>query len=290
MNNKIKKAYDIYRAYGLRGLIKRTASASKKRPSLPVGTSLVWQKKFYEFREEVLKTRHCHKYFDLVKCLAGHSLFSYKVIPLFSIPLLLRPTNIVELGSAFTSYLEKCNDPWGRYDKLEEGLISTRVLLTACRFLNKYGIKASLTSIDIRDDKKKFEDTERHLQELDLLQYWKPFYGTDSLDWLKRNKDLIHLAYVDSSHTYKQVKAELEALAPQMIQNGVIIIDDGFTINDPSDVSWRVNEDEGGRSKGGEFGAVLDFLKEHPEWRNTWSPEGMVYLCRNASVMKFLSE
>lgn len=290
MGNKIRKAYNIYKTSGFWALIKRTVAVFKKRPSLPAGISLAWQKKFYDFREEILKTRHCHKYFDFIKCLAGHPIFSYKVIPLFSIPLLLRPINIVELGPAFTSYPEKCNDPWGRYDKLDEGLISTRVLLTACRFLNKYGIKACLTSIDIREDKKRFEDSKKQLQELDLFQYWKPFYGTDSLEWLEKNKDPIHLAYVDSSHTYKQVKAELEALAPLMIPDGLIMIDDGFTLSDPSKELWRVNEDDEGRSKGGEFGAILDFLKDHPEWHNVWSPEGIVYLCRNASTIKFLSE
>lgn len=271
--------------FGLKKFIAIAISAFKRRPD-----KSEWQKKASKFQQGVFESRHCHKYFDLIKCYADHPIFSFKAIPLFSIPLVLRPTNIIELGAAFTSYPEKYDNPWGLYDGMSEGLLSTRILLTACRFLNKYGIKATLTSIDIRDNKKKFEDGKKCLQALDLFQYWRPFYGTDSLEWLKKNKGPIHLAYVDSSHTYKQVKAELEALALLMAPDGLVIIDDGFIISDPCKELWRVSEDDEGRSKGGEFGAILDFLKDHPEWHHVWSPEGMVYLCRSEHIIRFLSE
>lgn len=288
MNNKIKKAWHIYRICGFKRLIKEIILLFKKSDNISSEVSSAWLKKINELKRNMLKTRHCHRYFDLIRCLAGHPIFFYKVIPLFSIPLLLRSVNIVEFGSAFTYYPAKYDNPWGRYDKLDEGFLSARVLLTACRFLNKIGIKSSLTSVDIRSDEKRLQDCKKHLHELGLIDYWKPFYGIDSLEWLKKNKEPIDLIYVDSSHAYKHVKAELQSLSAMMKPGGVIVMDDGFTINDSSRELWRINEDDEGRSKGGEFGAISFFLNNHPEWHSAWSPEGMVYLCRDESLIKLL--
>lgn len=251
---------------------------------------LEWIKKRDKFaRDAVLSNRHCHMYFQLIAKHAKVRKSGYKIIPLFSLALLLRPRNIVELGAAFTYYPEGYPSRWGVCSKKDEGLVSTRVLLAACRFLNGIGIPARLTSIDIRKDDEQLKKCKAFLEKLGLLEFWNPVYGTDSLTWLRGNREKIDIAYVDSAHTYKQVRDELEILSPLMSEDGLIVVDDGFTINDSPKASWRIDEDEQGRSSGGEFGAILYFLEKHGEWFSRWSPEGTVYLCRNKHILELFS-
>ncbi len=253
----------IKRAFGL-----------KKTPALSY-----WQTTIQKHRANLHSGYHDYKYFSLVRKHCYKNNNYYKILPLFTLPLLIQARNIVELGSAFTYYPETYfpKTPWGKSNNPMEGLVSTRILLTACHFLNKVGIPATLTSVDMRGGSG-FIQAKRLLEELDLLKYWQPVMNADSVKWLKEYKKTIDFALVDTSHTYSQVSAELESLHPLMANKSIVVIDDGFTISDEFSGDWRPQETDAGRSKGGEYGAICDFLKIHPEWHAEWVPPGMVYL------------
>lgn len=218
-----------------------------------------------------------YKYLEMVRkhCSKGYN--RYKIIFFYSFPLIIQAKRIVELGSSFTYYPETYSpqSPWEVSSSESEGLVSTRIFLVACRFLNKFGVAATVTSVDVRESSL-FENAKSLLKELDLLKYWEPVMGTDSIGWLKRQTEPIDLALVDSNHTYDQVAGELENLAPLMSAKGVIIVDDAYSLDYMPGVNWCDDETEKGRQKGGEYGAVLDFLKKHPEWVGEWVPMSIV--------------
>src|SRR5207253_2657079 len=82
-------------------------------------------------------------------------------------------------------------DRWGVSDNVDEGGVSTRLMLTACKLLRQAGVDASLCSIDIRG----VEPHPVHgdlaakltqlMTDLDLVDCWRPFFGTDTVTWLK---------------------------------------------------------------------------------------------------------
>src|SRR5438045_430608 len=79
---------------------------------------------------------------------------SRKILLLFALPLLTRAKTIVELGASLTSFPETYEDgsPWGVSSDQHEGLVSTRIFLSACYLLRQCGVAATLTSIDTRSD------------------------------------------------------------------------------------------------------------------------------------------
>lgn len=218
-----------------------------------------------------------YKYLEMVRKYCSKGYNRHKIVFFYSFPLVIQAKRIVELGSSFTYYPDTYNpkSPWEVSSSESEGLISTRVFLVACRFLNKFGVAATLTSVDIRESRL-FENAKSLLRQMDLLKYWVPVMGTDSIQWLKRQKESVDLALVDSNHTYDQVAGELENLAPLMSSKGVIIVDDAYNLDYRPGADWCDDETEEGRRKGGEYGAVLDFLEKHPEWVGEWVPMSIV--------------
>lgn len=248
-----------------------------------------WRKRQDEHLSQIESTCHDYKYFDLVRKHIVEGFNRHKIIPYFAFPLMIQARNIVEVGSAFTYYPETYprSSPWEVSKSGSEGLVSTRIFLTACRFLNKIGIKARLTSVDIRESPM-LENAKQLLKDLGLIQYWNPVMGTDSIKWLKEQKEPIDLALVDSQHTYAQVAGELEHLSPLMSSKGIIIVDDCYDLNYKPAATWAADETEEGCAKGGEYGAVLDFLEKHPEWVAEWCPRSivsMVFLYKRGSII-----
>lgn len=225
-----------------------------------------------------------YQYFELLRehVVGGIPGNRPKIIPFVVLPILLRARNIVELGSSFTYFPETYPDasPWRASTSDSEGLISTRAFLVACRFLNQASVPATLTSVDIRESSL-LENAKDLFTKLDLIQYWRPAMGVDSIEWLKSRTEKIDLALVDGHHTYAQVRGELEGLAPLMSHHAVIIVDDCYDVDYQTGVSWAVDETPEGTAKGGEYGAIVEFLDEHPEWTAQWVPgsiASVVYL------------
>lgn len=251
--------------------------------------STPWRKKQDEHLPQIDSACHDYKYFEIVRKHIVEGFNRYKIIPYFAFPLMIQARNIVELGSAFTYYPEtyRHSSPWGVSKSGSEGLVSTRIFLTACRFLNKIGVKARLTSVDIRESSM-VEKSKQLLKDLGLIQYWNPVMGTDSIKWLKEQKEPSDLALVDSQHTYAQVAGELKNLSPLMSSKGIIIVDDCYDLNYKPGATWAADETEEGCAKGGEYGAVLDFLEKHPEWVAEWCPRSivsMVFLYKRGSII-----
>ncbi len=207
--------------------------------------------------------RHCAEGFN-----------QHKVLVFFSLPLLHQTRRIVELGCGFTYYPEtyKPANPWQVSSSPHEALVSTRMFLTACRFLRKVGVAASVTSVDIRREPELFRRAQMLLKDMDLLQYWNPVLGTDSIKWLMGQKEMIDLALVDSHHTYDQVAGELGALGRLMSPRGIIIVDDCYDVSYSPGVDWGKDESMDGVRNGGEYGAILDFLKGNSDWAAEWTP------------------
>ena len=239
--------------------------------------SVYWTKRRDEHVASLELGFRDYKYLEMVRkhCSKGYN--RYKIIFFYSFPLLIQAKRIVELGSSFTYYPETYHprSPWEVSSSESEGLVSTRIFLMASRFLNKFGVPATLTSVDIRESSL-FDNAKSLLKELDLLKYWEPVMGTDSMGWLKKQTEPIDLALVDSNHTYDQVAGELENLAPLMSSKAAIIIDDAYTLDYTPGVDWCDDETEEGRRKGSEYGAVLQFLEKHPEWVAEWVPPSIV--------------
>jgi hypothetical protein len=246
-----------------------------------------WEKKRDAHVEKIGEAKGEYRYFELLRehVTGGMPGNQGKIIPLCLIPIMVGARHIVELGSAFSSYPESYPDgsPWkASLNTSIEGAISTRTFLVACRFLKQMGIDATLTSVDKRDWRM-FENTKKLFTDLDLLQYWRPTMGTDSIEWLKNHEQQIDVALVDSNHTYIQVAGELKGVLPLMAPNGVIIIDDCYNVDYQTGVVWNIDEVEDGISKGGEYGAILEFLERYPEWKPHWFPSSacsIMYLRR----------
>jgi predicted O-methyltransferase YrrM len=246
--------------------------------SVPAQIS-IWEKRRYELQKQI-EAGGEFQYFEMLRehvVACGLRANQHKVLPFLSYALAVRPRRIVELGASFSYYPETYanGSPWLASTAEDEGVLSTRVFLVACRILNQIGISATLTSVDIRDTHR-FTNVQKLLTDCDLIRYWKPVMGQDSIAWLKAQTEPIDLCLVDSQHTYAQVKGELEALIPLMNPKGLIIVDDWADTEFKPHVEWSPDDDEEGVSKGGEFGAVLEFLKAHPEWRVEWWPSRVV--------------
>jgi predicted O-methyltransferase YrrM len=229
------------------------------------------------------------RYFEMVRQHALGGVNYFKALPLFTAPLLNRAETLVELGSSFTYYPETYSDKWGVSTDATEGLVSTRLLLAACRLLRMQGIGASLISVDIRESTY-YANARQLLSELGLFHLWQPVMLTDTLAWLEergRQTALgevkqIDFALVDSNHTHRQVSEELKALVPLMSPRGIIVVDDVFTTAYRHDDRSIPQESASGVRRGGEYGAVLEFMRRHPEWHVDWIPQGMVLLQRRA--------
>jgi hypothetical protein len=218
----------------------------------------------------------------------------YKVMPLFSIPLVIQARRLVELGSAFSRYpFGYKGSVWDRSWREVEGVIATRIMLTACRMLRDFsGIEATLTSVDIRDGWATDDNgapinvqqcAEDLIARLGLRDLWYPVIGTDSLEWLASERprieaheaEPIDFLLVDSNHTYEQVKGELDGALPLMAERGVILVDDCYSTNYRHGATWTPEESELGIRRGGEYGAILEFLDAHPDWQAEW----LQYMC-----------
>ena len=256
---------------------------STRAPYLDARTT--WEKRRDAHLDQIGEAKGEYRYFELLRehITGGMPGNQGKIIPLYVIPLMLRARHIVELGSAFSSYPQSYPDgsPWkASLNTSIEGAVSTRTLLVACRFLNQMGIDATLTSVDKRDWAM-FENTKKLFTDLDLIQFWRPTMGTDSIEWLKSRTQQIDVALVDSNHTYPQVSGELNGLLPLMSPKGVIIVDDCYNVDYQTGVVWNIDETEDGISKGGEYGAIVEFIKQHHEWKPEWFPASacsMMYL------------
>ncbi len=239
-------------------------------------------------------------YLEMVRRHAADGFTPYMVLPLFSYALLLRPERIVELGCSYTYYPETYRraDPWVVSDAMSEGLVSTRLLLAACRFLDAHGVRVTLTSVDLRTaDHPLFARNEALLRDLGLAAWWQPAMGVDSVSWLREEEEriragsakLIDLAFVDSNHTYAHVRAELEALRRIMAGRGVMLIDNCYALTYEPGVDSMPGDGAKGISHGGEYGAILDFVGAHPEWSVEWDGSDLAVLKRDGELVPNVS-
>jgi predicted O-methyltransferase YrrM len=241
-----------------------------------------WADRVNKLRSEVDAGNGLWRYLDMVRRHSDQqrSVNWYKSTAFFTLPILLRAERIVELGASFSVYPDTYGsppDPWGPAGEHDEGVVSTRLFLAACHVLRHIGVQARVTSIDIRESTN-YANVERLFAELGLREYWDPQMGTDSLDWLAaeagRLRDgraaPIDFALVDSHHTHHQVSRELAGLLPLMAPGGAILVDDCYRTDFQVDAGWMPDETDQGRERGGEFGAVIEFLALHPEWRPHW--------------------
>jgi hypothetical protein len=226
-----------------------------------------------------------YHYWEMVRKYAADSPFWYAIVPIFAYPLLLRAKRMVEFGSAFTFYPDTFEDPWGISSAPDEGMISTRILLAACKVLETRGIASKLVSIEIRgkaihNDVDITNNGDMLFTELGLRQYWQPVFGMDSSTWIEEQRSLVRrrkelpidFALLDSNHTYALTRAELEGLAAVMSDQGVMIIDNCYTLFYEVDAKWSPNESPEGIRKGGKFGAILEFAASRPDWELMWFP------------------
>jgi len=242
-------------------------------------TREAWQQRIRSHLASIQKGGGDYQYFELLR---DHAIGSgipgnrAKILPFLVLPILMRATRIVELGCAFTYYPRTYPDrsPWKASTSDFEGLVSTRTFLIACRFLNRIGVPATLTSVDIRNTRL-YGNAEALLTDLDLIGYWQPVMGTDSIEWLKRQTAKIDIALVDSHHTYAQVSGELNGLHPLMSEHGIIIVDDCYNLDYQTGVDWNIDETSAGVAKGGQYGALVEFLEQHPEWVAEWVPDSI---------------
>jgi Methyltransferase domain len=173
---------------------------------------------------------------------------------------------------------------------VSEGLVSTRLLLAACRLLEGEGVRATLTSVDLRSaDHPYFERGWALLLDLGLAPWWRPAMGVDSVSWLREEAGRllegtaqpIDMAFVDSNHTYAQVRAELDALVPLMAPHGVVLIDNCYALLYEPGIDWIQGDGAEGADRGGEYGAILEFLAAHPEWSAQWDGRDLAVLRRS---------
>jgi hypothetical protein len=252
---------------------------------------------WYERRREYLRRADSasspFRYLDLVARHAAESPQAARLLALFSLALSVRPRRIVEFGSAFTLYPKHVESAWSVSTAADEGMISTRVLLSACAVLESLGVESNLASVDVReqafyDGSDVTHSGEQLFSQLGLRKYWQPSFGLDSVEWLRLHapgilsgsEPPIDFAFIDSSHTYTQVSAELAGLEPLMSRSGLIVVDNCYVLADVSHQGFFPDETSDGASRGGEFGAIVDFLEAHPGWRAQWGPAStdLVYM------------
>jgi hypothetical protein len=239
------------------------------------------------------------RYFAMAREHAATSVNAQKVLPFLALPLMplsIQAKRMVELGSSFSYYPMQYGDPpdrWGVSEHISEGGVSTRLMLSACKLLRQAGVEATLCSIDIRGVEPHpvygdlFGRLKHLLGDLDLLEPWRPFMGTDTREWLRQEADRIErgeaepidFALVDSNHTYDQVRTELDALLPVISERGIILVDDCYDTEYMHGADWIPEETKEGLRRGGEYGAILEFIEAHPEWQPDWL-ETMVLLRR----------
>lgn len=220
----------------------------------------------------------------------------YKAVPLYTFPMLQQSRRMVELGASFSFFPDFYPDgsPWRRSKHVWEGVISTRILLTVCKLLGDFcGVQSSLTSVDIRDGTERYdigEDegtllgrVEALLESIGLRQYWRPYMGIGTFEWLadeagrlqRGEVQPIDFLLIDANHTYGQVKGELEGALPLMSERGMILIDDSYITAYTHHDERIPAETEEGLRHGGEYGAIIEFIAEHPEWQ----PEWLQFMC-----------
>jgi hypothetical protein len=243
-----------------------------------------WRERIACLRADIEKGFHLWRYLDMVRQHSDQqrSVNWYKATAFFALPLLLRARRIVEIGASFSvfpaTYGSPAN-PWGPAGEPDEGVVSTRLLLAAAHLLGQAGIDARVTSIDVRESSN-YANVEHLFASLGLREYWDPRMSTDSIDWLtaeKRRLDEGHVtpidfALVDGHHTYDQVARELAGLLPVMAAEGAILIDDCYRSDFQVAAGWMPDETEHGLRRGGEFGAIVEFLERHQEWKAHWMP------------------
>lgn len=257
---------------------------------------LYWQRRVSGTRDKLLNHTPdaLWLYFKMTRShLQPGNISEFRTLPLLVLPLVFQSKRMVELGSAFTYYPETYGNPpdaWVASDSGTEGLVGTRFLLMACKFLHEFaGIDATLVSVDLREGGLA-PNSDRLLDELGLLEDWQPFIGTDTLTWLQEEGQRIErgeaerldFVLVDSNHTYAQVSAELTATLPLLSEGGVMLVDDCYVTEARHGATWIPEDGDEGVRRGGEYGAVLEFLAQHPDWQADWF-ESMVLLSRRGN-------
>jgi len=212
-----------------------------------------------------------------------------KILQFVLLPVLMRARRIVELGCAFSYFPETYPErsPWRASTSGDEGMVSTRAFLTACRFLSQVGVDATLTSVDVRSHPL-YDNARALLTQLGLISYWRPVMGTDSIEWLRGRTEEIDIALIDSNHTYAHVRGELEGVAPLVSAGGLIIVDDCYNLDYVVGVAFCPDETAEGVVRGGEYGAVVEFLDTHREWTAEWVPgsiASVAFLRRKADAV-----
>jgi hypothetical protein len=240
---------------------------------------------------------HDHNYFELIRHHILESPQSIRLLPLFALTLAIQARRIVEFGTSFTYYPEGYEGPWSVTKDTTEGFISPRIFLPACRLLTNLAIPSTLTSVELRNTPGFVEGCLGLVEELGLSQYWKPCFGMSSEVWLAAELDRlkrgqaqrIDLAYIDSHHTYEQVKLELEGVLPLMAPRSLIVVDNCYTVHYETGVDWAPSESPLGVERGGEYGAILEFLRAQSEWRAEWAawPGDWMYLYRDTREGSF---
>jgi len=245
-----------------------------------------WRDRAMSHQNSVAAQTNLWRYLELVRTHAKEGVNDYKALLFFTLPLAVRARRMVELGSSFSYFPDTYTDgsPWGTSSSQDEGLVSTRLMLSACLLLSRLGVDARLTSVDIRTKPgaRIGRDLEAAAHDLigslELHKFWEFLTGTDTLVWLaEEQKRLergetqpIDFVLVDSNHTYDQVSRELESVLPLLSPRAVILVDDCYETNYQHGASWIPEDSLEGQRRGGEYGAILEFLAAHPQWRAEW--------------------
>lgn len=261
----------------------------RARRSPPEKNDTEWALRREEHRKTLQDGPQLWRYLEMVRLHAIDNINWFKAIPCFGLPMAVGARRLVELGSSFSYYPATYDppSPWGRSSAGDEGVISTRLMLTACKLMSEFGPHSSLTSVDIRESSL-YENVRSLLTDMDLIEFWDPQMGTDSIEWLQKEKERVQsraaeafdFVLVDSTHTYDQVARELACVLPLMSPTGIILVDDCWITNYKHGASWIPEESDKGLAHGGEYGAVIEFLENHPEWKADWIPQGMVVFSR----------
>jgi len=215
-------------------------------------------------------------YFEVIQDAAAHLLSRDKTIELALLPLALQARTVVELGCAMSYY--DAGRPYSLAVRdITEGMMSTRVLGIACALLRSVGVPATLHSVDIRE----WPERPRSLmRDLGLGDAWQFHAGQDSINWVRNYPGEIDVLLVDSNHTYTHVAAELEAASAKMAPRSAIVIDNCYATFYRTGSSYMSDDDREGIERGGEFGAILDFLAAHPEWHPYWKSEEVMVMTK----------
>ena len=242
------------------------------------------------------------RYFQMVRTHATTGVNDYKALLFFALPLALRARRIVELGSSFSFYPDTYEDgsPWGVSSDRDEGVVSTRIILSACRLLKQLGVPSKLLSIELRDasyierwgNRDLVARARQLIDDLGLSEFWELHTGTDTVAWLAEERgrllrgetEPIDFVLVDSNHTYDQVSRELAGVLPVLSATGAILVDDCFETNYAHGVDWIPEDSAEGLRRGGEYGAVLEFLDAHPDWHGEWMQSNVLLTRQQPAV------